>query len=286
MKSRERPRHRPRWPDGASCVVAITLDWDGTSVELDDRLLPLGVHSHGRYAAKCGIPRYLEIFRRHQIAATVFVPGYDAERNADLVREVALAGHEIAAHGYQHEGRDMGRQEPALLLKTHEILTSITGRRPQGWRAPSGRKSALTVQTLRRLGYRYDSSEKDHDLPYLACVEETVFDDYLVIPNNTSSLDDYPLFEVSSTPPSEVLAHWKQEFDAIYSENGFFNLTIHPRNGYGSGSPARARIVSELITHIKQFDGVRFLRLIDLAEWCLSDVSQWRLERGSALVEA
>lgn len=277
--------HRPRWPDNASCVVAITLDWDGTSVELDDRLIPLGAHSHGRYTAKCGVPRYLEIFRRHQVAATVFVPGYDAECNPDLVHQVALAGHEIGAHGYQHEARDLGEQEPGLLRKTHDVLTAITGRQPRGWRAPSGRKSALTIQTLRSLGYRYDSSDKDHDLPYLARLEGVVLDDYMFLPNNTSSLDDYPLFDISFTPASEVLTHWKQEFDAIYGENGYFNLTIHPRNGYGSGSPARARIVDHLITYMKQFEGVRFVKLIDLAEWCLSDASRWRLERESGLVD-
>jgi hypothetical protein len=46
-------------------------------------------------------------------------------------------------------------------------------------------------------------------------------------------------------------ARWKQEFDAIYAEGGYFNLTVHPRVGYGSASPARCAIVERLIEYIK-----------------------------------
>jgi peptidoglycan/xylan/chitin deacetylase (PgdA/CDA1 family) len=45
-----------------------------------------------------------------------------------------------------------------------------------------------------------------------------------------------------------------QEFDAIYAEGGYFNLTVHPRVGYGSGSPARVAIVEKLIEYIKRHD--------------------------------
>lgn len=273
------PLMKRLWPGGARCVVAITLDWDGPSVEIDEgRTPPLGAWAHGRYSAKCGIPRYLRILNRHGIAATAFIPGYDAEQNPDLVREIAAAGHEIAAHGYLHESHDIGPGEADLLRRSHDILTGITGTAPRGWRSPSGRKSAMTVRTLMGLGYRYDSSDKDHDYPYLGRVDGQDVGDYMFLPNNTSSLDDYPFFDLSLTPPSEVLTHWKQEFDAIHREGGYYNLIIHPRLGYGSGSPARARIVDELITYIRQFPDAAFVRLIDLAEWCLRSPDDWRLK--------
>lgn len=67
-----------------------------------------------------------------------------------------------------------------------------------------------------------------------------------------------------------------QEFDAIYAEGGYFNLTVHPRVGYGSGSPARVAIVGKLIAYIKRHDGVRFVGMLELAQWCLERPADWR----------
>jgi peptidoglycan/xylan/chitin deacetylase (PgdA/CDA1 family) len=254
------------------------MDFDGPSVEVGRKLLPLGVHSHGRYSAKCGLPRYVAMFERLAVPATFFVPGYDAEVHPVTVRDVARAGFEIGTHGYLHEGWDLGDGEPALLEKTHRIVGDIIGKAPVGWRSPSGRKSTTTIHTLRRLGYRYDSSDKDADLPYLPVVDGVGLRDFVSLPNNTSSLDDFPFYRVSYTPASEVLRHWEQEFDAVWQEGGYYNLTLHPRTGYGSGSPARARIVEQIIAHARSRAGVRFVTLGELAEWCLAQPQRWQLE--------
>lgn len=264
-----------RWPNGARCVVAITIDFDGPSLEVGRARNTLGIYSHGRYSAKCGIPRYLRILQDASIPSTFFVPGYDAEQHPESVREIAASGHEIGAHGYVHEGWDLGDEEPFFLRKTHDVLTDLLGAPPLGWRSPSGHKSARTMRELKRLGYIYDSSDKDRDMPYMAEFDGRVHDDLVVLPNNTSSLDDFPFYRVSYTPPSDVLAHWIEEFEAIRDEGGYFNLTLHPRVGYGSGSPARAHIVKELIDHIKSSGDACFVGLAQLAKWCLKSPAQW-----------
>lgn len=269
-------RIRQPWPEGAQCVVGLTLDFDGTSLERGRDQLPLGARSHGRYSAKCGIPRFADMFARQQVPWTFYVSGYDAEESPDIVRSIARAGIEIGSHGYLHEGVDPGDAEPELLERTHKLLTEITGIAPQGWRSPSGHKTARTLNKLRELGYVYDSSDKDFDLPYLLRYGGQEHDNYVCLPNNTSSLDDFPFYRVSYTPPSEVLTHWMQEFDAIYAEGGYFNLTVHPRVGYGSGSPARAAIVEKLIEYIKRHDSVRFVGMLELAQWCLKRPADWR----------
>ncbi|APO78857.1 polysaccharide deacetylase protein (plasmid) [Rhizobium etli 8C-3] len=267
--------HSSRWPNAARCVVAITIDFDGPSLEIGRGRNTLGIYSHGRYSAKCGIPRYLRILEETGIPATFFVPGYDAEQHPQSVREIVGSGHEVAAHGYVHEGWDLGDEEPFFLQKTHEILTDLVGAAPLGWRSPSGHKSAHTMRALKRLGYIYDSSDKDRDLPYLAEFGGRVHDNLIILPNNTSSLDDFPFYRVSYTPPSEVLAHWIEEYEAIRAEGGYFNLTLHPRVGYGSGSPARAHIVKELIEYIKESGDAQFVNLAQFADWCLKSPRRW-----------
>jgi peptidoglycan-N-acetylglucosamine deacetylase len=274
------------WPNGEKCVVCLTVDFDGPSVEVgEEKVAPLGAHSHGRYSAKCGLPRFAAMFGRQAVPFTLFVPGYDAELYPDLIRELAGAGVEIGAHGYLHEGEDPGEREAELLERTHRILTWLAGRPPCGWRAPSGFKCARTMRKLKSLGYCYDSSDKDFDLPYLAYFDGRENEDYVCLPNNTSSLDDYPFHALSLVPPSEILMQWRQEFDAIYAEGGYFNLTLHPRAGYGSGRPARVALVEQLIEYMKGYEGVAFCSMETLARWCLAHPEnfrrRWAAESGT-----
>ena len=259
-----------QWPDRARCVVLTTVDFDGTGNEVGRGHDIAGIHSAGGYSPRRGIPRFLEIFDRHQIPATFFVPGYDAETNPDSVKSIISAGHEVAAHGYKHESWDISlEEEDTLLRKSHEILTEVVGTAPLGWRSPGGKKSSQTLAVLQELGYIYDSSDKDFDRPYPAVVRGKPTTSMVEIPNNTSSLDDFPLYVLGANSPEEVLNLWKQEFDELYNDTGYFLLTFHPRPDFGTGIPSRARVIDRLIGYIKSFPEVHFSNMRDLATWCL-----------------
>ena len=212
----------------------------------------------------------LEIFDRHEIPATFFVPGFDAETNPDTVKAIVDAGHEVAAHGYVHESFDVPEdEEEELLRKSHQILIETAGMAPRGWRSPGGKKSTITLKVLRELGYIYDSSDKDFDRPYPAIAEGKQSSEMIELPNNTSSLDDAPFYITGAATPMEMLSLWTGEFESIYNDNGYYILTYHPRSGFGSGIPSRARVIDRLLAHIKTFPDVHFTRMTDLAEWCL-----------------
>jgi peptidoglycan/xylan/chitin deacetylase (PgdA/CDA1 family) len=249
-----------QWPDSARCIVAITVDFDGRSNEAGKGLAPVGIHSAGRYSARRGVHRHLDMFERLGIPVTFFVPGYDARTAPGVVLDIARAGHEIGAHGYKHEGTLLPAAE-----ESHDILSDLTGTAPVGWRSPSGQKTDTTLRVLGELGYRYDSSDKDFDMPYF--LKLGTGGTFVEIPNNTLSLNDTPWYNVSMTPSSAVEAQWKAEFDAIYADRGFFLLTCHPRAGFGSGTPARARCIEGLIRHIRSHRNVRFMRLGEIDEW-------------------
>jgi peptidoglycan/xylan/chitin deacetylase (PgdA/CDA1 family) len=255
-----------QWPDSARCIVAITVDFDGRSNEAGKGLAPVGIHSAGRYSARRGVHRHLDMFERLGIPVTFFVPGYDARTAPGVVLDIARAGHEIGAHGYKHEGTLLpAAEEERRLILSHDILSDLTGTAPVGWRSPSGQKTDTTLRVLGELGYRYDSSDKDFDMPYF--LKLGTGGTFVEIPNNTLSLNDTPWYNVSMTPSSAVEAQWKAEFDAIYADRGFFLLTCHPRAGFGSGTPARARCIEGLIRHIRSHRNVRFMRLGEIDEW-------------------
>lgn len=263
------------WPDAARAVICVTIHVDGPAVEAGRGQNALGINSRGNYALRRGVDRYLDMLARHDIKATFFCCGYDAEHWPEPFRRMHRAGHEIAAHGYQHEGLDLGEREPELLGKTHRILTDVVGEAPVGWCSPSGRKTALTLPTLRRLGYRYDASEKDEDLPYL------LDDGFAIVPNNTVSLDDFPLYHTGGALACEVERNFIQEFDAILGRDGYVHLTIHPKAGGGSGTPARAAAVDRFLAYAKATPGVRFMTCKEIAEYCLADPATWREPRQS-----
>lgn len=266
---------RAPWPRDARCIVAITVDFDGRSNEAGKGLAPLGIHSAGRYSARRGVHRHLAMFDRLGIPATFFVPGYDARTAPGVVLDIAKAGHEIGAHGYKHEGMLLpSAEEERRLILSHNILSDLTGKAPAGWRSPSGQKTDTTMRVLRELGYRYDSSDKDFDMPYLLRFQGG-HEPMVEIPNNTLSLNDTPWYNVSMTPSSEAEAQWRAEFDAIYADRGFFLLTCHPRSGFGSGTPARARAIEGLVRHIQTHRDVVFMTLSEIEAWVRANATHF-----------
>ncbi len=109
------------------------------------------------------VARLLDLLARHEARATFFVLGWVAEHQAELIRTIARAGHEIASHGWDHAR--VTDQTPAQfrhsIRRTKGVLEEITGAPVLGFRAPSfsivpGREWALDI--LIEEGYRYDSS--------------------------------------------------------------------------------------------------------------------------------
>jgi len=106
----------------------------------------------------------LALLAEFTVSATFFVLGSVAEENPSLVPRIAAAGHEIASHGFSHRlvtkmTPDQFRDE---VRRTGDILTTQSGVKPIGFRAPQWSLSASATPwapaILREEGYRYDSS--------------------------------------------------------------------------------------------------------------------------------
>lgn len=107
------------------------------------------------------VPRFLEMLRDFGLRITVFVVGQDAalEKNADALRAIAEAGHEIGCHSFKHEPwlhRYTLAELDHELTSATDAITAATGARPVGFRGPGFSLSRATLETLVRLGYRYD----------------------------------------------------------------------------------------------------------------------------------
>lgn len=105
----------------------------------------------------------LEVLDRCHTKATFAVLGSLALKHPELIREIYDNGHEIASHAWSHKtlyelGKDGFDDEIKMSV---EILESITGVSPVGFRAPSfsiNNSTKWAFEILEKYGFEYDAS--------------------------------------------------------------------------------------------------------------------------------
>ena len=271
-----------RWPDGYRAAACFTFDVDAEAAilaEHPETANHLDVMSHQEYGPRTAVPRLLRLLDRLGVQATFFVPGYTAERWPSAVRSIRDAGHEIAHHGFMHEGSrsttggeaDEAAEE-ARLLRGLEALDTVLGLRPIGYRAPNWEMSYRLPALLARHGFRYDSGLMDSDWPYrLAVAPEPGAPTIVELPGHWS-LDDWGRYNYLPDltgsgvieSPADVVEMWRLELEALVAEGGLFVLTNHP---FVSGRASRAAALGTLIERALAIDGLWIATCRELAEW-------------------
>ena len=224
--------------------------------------------SMGEYGPNVAMPRILDLLGNYDIKSTFFVPGFIAENNQYLMKDIIDNGHEIAHHGYMHEPPATldPAEELEVLKKGISILKLVTGEPPLGYRSPSWELSGKSLGYLASMGFTYDSSLMGDDAPYYL---NNSYGSILELPIHWV-LDDAPYFSYSPgiqrtgpmKGPEEVYGSWKAEFEGLYRYGRSFHLTMHP---HIIGRPGRLLMLERLINHIRTFPDVVFMRAIDVA---------------------
>jgi peptidoglycan/xylan/chitin deacetylase (PgdA/CDA1 family) len=237
--------------------VSLTVNLQGMTVDRRNHGNDAGKHfggkAHGRYMASIGAERMFGLFDELRLKSTVFVPGAEATEHPELVRAIAARGHEIAAHGFAHEdylGKD---GETDLLKRTHSVLSDLTGEAPKGWRAPTGVLEHATLSALAELGYEYDASNQDDDFPYR--LDKDGGRGMIELPQQ-EMLIDRELYDRRATH-QKLLKWWREEFEGLYREGCYVQITVTPRADYGSARASRIAALREFLQEIMALDGVR-----------------------------
>lgn len=178
----------------------------------------------------------LDLLDRFDIKATFFVLGWIADKEPDLVREVARRGHEIGSRGYYHRSlRQMSSEEfRADLARSRDALEGATGKKIVGYRA--ARRLTLptdswALDVLAAEGYAYDSSvlptfrslraNPAHRFSY---VHKSGSNELWEFPVATSSLFGVPLpimggnysRQIPHTMLKHMVRHWHTSHDAPF----------------------------------------------------------------------
>lgn len=138
------------------------------SLDLDNQWSYMKIHGDSGWQSfpsylDVVVPRVLRFLKERNLTITFFIVGQDAalEKNADALRAISAAGHEVGNHSFNHESwlhlYSRGEIQTELAI-AEEHIERTTGRRPVGFRGPGYSLSAGVLEVLAERGYRYDAS--------------------------------------------------------------------------------------------------------------------------------
>jgi peptidoglycan/xylan/chitin deacetylase (PgdA/CDA1 family) len=145
-----------------SANVSFTFDNLGEAADLELGLWPRGKPLGRHFSVIEVLPRLLRLLAEHQVRATFFVEGINADAYPHALEAIAAGGHELGLHAWRHERWD--RLEPARerqLLERGTAALAGLGQRPLGFRPPGGRLTPATAELLNAHGYDYVSPSDD-----------------------------------------------------------------------------------------------------------------------------
>lgn len=261
-----------RWPKGKRCAVCLTFDFDAESLwlakEPKNREL-LATLSQGRYGAKVGVTKILELLESEGLKATFFTPGWTVDHHPGKIESILKGGHELAHHGYDHHWPDP--DNPAQIVdeldRGLEAMKSGFGLRPVGYRPPGSESCHLLLELLTERGFLYNSCFKDDIHPYRHVLRNGR-PGPVELPEHPS-LDDWSYgtshlrFPRPIFTSEHVLSIWQDEFKMIREWGGVFVLVMHPQV---TGRPMRLAILRDFIAFTRQFSDIWYATGREIAE--------------------
>ncbi len=177
------------------------------------------------------LPGLLERLGAHDLPATFFVEGVNAELDPAALRAIDTAGHEVAYHAWRHEtwGELSTAEQAKNLARGVEAFAEL-GLETAGLRPPGGGLGPGGVEVLREAGLTYASP---------AGAGAGVEDGVALLPFQWRHVDAScmlpPLGAVrermtgspGAIEPGAFLAYLEAEIERLAQEGGFATLVLH-----------------------------------------------------------
>ncbi|ORY86697.1 glucose 1-dehydrogenase [Leucosporidium creatinivorum] len=242
--------------------------------------------SRGIFGAEVGCARLLKLFEKKNIKASWYIPGHTIESFPKEMAAIRDAGHEIGLHSEQFE---------AVLVKSIEVLTEFTGKKPAGFTAPCWDNHPDQIPLLEKYGIEYDHSFMHRDFQcYWAPSKEDEYipsdlsqhpdtwmkpmvkappSDKVVVVPASWVFDDWPAFQFNWRVPNSQgfvdTRSWentvKDSFTYCYEnyETFVFPITVHPQV---SGRPHLLKMHERIIDFINEHEGVEWMPFEQMAK--------------------
>ncbi|AOE84028.1 polysaccharide deacetylase family protein [Pseudomonas sp. TCU-HL1] len=269
----------PIWPAPYRCAVVVTVDYNDIHGILTQAPAVAGrdkTLSVWRYGTTRGVARLLDTLSDLQVRSSWCIPGMVAEENPEQIEAILKAGHEIACAGYRHQDYDLLSlaEQEAELERGCNVLTSLTGHKPRGFRLPAGNWAPGFPEAMRRQGILWSSSLRGDDLPFAHQQPVPGSTPLIELPLHYE-LEDEPYFAFNLSPAvppaqsriasySHTLKNMQMDFAGFHRYGLCYVLRLHPEI---IGTPGRIGLLRELLEGIQQHPDVWFTTAEDVAQW-------------------
>jgi peptidoglycan-N-acetylglucosamine deacetylase len=147
------------------CVLKLPA---GISLDLDNQWSYMKIHGDqgwNEYPSYLGIfiPHVLKVLDELNLRITFFIVGQDAalKKNREMLHLITERGHSVGNHSFSHDSwlHLLPEEKVAAEINdTHDLIASVTGQEPIGFRGPGFCRSDAILNMLIERGYRYDAS--------------------------------------------------------------------------------------------------------------------------------
>ena len=222
----------PFWPDGKQYAVVLVHDVDTK-------------HGFER------IHKLLDVDDRFNVVSCWSIVARHYNMDKSLLRSLIQRGHEIAMHGYNHDGKLSFLRLSEINKRLSECSDFISDFQVRGFRSPSLLRTENLFHALK--GFSYDNSVPDTEIlsqnaKFSGCC--TIFpfwkQNLLELPV-TVPMDCTLLFLGYSL--EEILKVWLDKIKWIKSVGGLAVITTHPEPHF-SGNNAMVDVYAALLKEI------------------------------------
>jgi allantoinase len=204
------------------------------------------------YGNRVGLWHYLDLLDEFGLPGAHNVNSAVLEYCPDIVERLNGRGDEYVGHGRSNSERQDAlweEDEARLIAEATDIVTRLSGKKPEGWLGPGLAESRSTLDLLKEAGYRYVMDWPVDDQPIRM---RTRAGPILSVPYPIE-LNDLPVFTARHHTGRQFAEMVIDQFDEMLEKSQkyplVFSLALHP---FIIGQPFRLRAFRDALRHIMQ----------------------------------
>jgi allantoinase len=274
-------RKKLHWPNGARLALWVIPNIEFFSLGEKISASPTGklpdvpTWAARDYGNRIGVFRFMEVFDRYGIRATVALNSDVCIHHPAIIEEGNKRRWEWMGHNMTNTRRliDYPEGEEAGVIKTAlEVITKTTGKRPKGWLGSGLQETWNTLDHLAAEGVEYVCDWTNDDQPYVMTLESGKR--ITSIPYS-HDINDIPAFERHNRMADEFRQMICDQFDTLYREGAesgrAMAICLHP---YLTGKPYRIGALDAALEYICRHDGVWLATGSEIAQAYLAQVEK------------
>jgi peptidoglycan/xylan/chitin deacetylase (PgdA/CDA1 family) len=250
-------RKKLEWPNGARLALWIIPNIEFFSLaeripaSPSAKLPDVPTWSARDYGNRVGVFRFMDVFDRYGIRATVALNSEVCIQHPVIIEEGNKRGWEWMGHNKTNTLRlnDLPEgEEPKVIKEALDTIGRVSGKRPKGWLGSGLQETWNTLDLLAAEDVEYVSDWTNDDQPYVMTLESGK---KIVSIPYSHDINDIPAFERHNRTADEFRDMICRQFDTLYAEGAqsgrVMAICLHP---YLTGKPYRIAALDQALAYI------------------------------------